>query len=100
MRTTLKLLAIISVVVALASSVFLGFYQCGGYISVRQTVTAVAVASFLLSVATSYRASGNSIKVGGSLTAVFVVLLIMAWYSGQALYMGPNSVSEFFGSGC
>ena len=82
-------------IVTLTCVVFLGFYQCGGYISVWQTVTALAGASFVLFLASIYQTSGNSPKIGVGLTAVFIVLLIMAWYSGQALYMTPSSVYVF-----
>jgi len=87
-------------IVTLTCVVFLDFYQCGGYISVWQTVNAVAGASFVLFVASSYQISGNSPKIGVGLTAVFIFQLIMAWYSGQALYMPPSSVYVFFDPGC
>ena len=100
MKTKLKLAAIILVTVALACAAFLGFYQCGGYVWIRQTVTAVAAGSFLLSVACSYKLSGGSVKKAVGVTTVFTAMFVIAWYSGQAFYIAPTSVSEFFGPGC
>jgi hypothetical protein len=96
----LKSLGLVTVIVALVGMVFLGFYQCGGYIWIRQTVVAVVCVSFVFSLACSYLTFGHSLKMVVGASIILVSLLAIAWYSGQALYITPTSVSEFFGPGC
>ena len=96
----MKILGLVTVIVALVGMVFLGFYQCGGYIWIRQTVVAVVCVSFLMILACSYLTFDNSIKMVAGASIILVPMLAIAWYSGQALYITPTSVSEFFGPGC
>ena len=79
---------------------FLGFYQCGGYIWVRQSVFCAAVLSFLIVIFAVHRISNGKVSRTIGVAVGLSALLILAWYSGQALYINPLNIREFFGPSC
>jgi len=96
----LKIIGIVSVFTAIGCLVFLGFYQCGGYIWVRQSVFCTAVLSYLIALFAVHRISKGKVSRTIGVAIGLSALLILAWYSGQALYITPLSIMEFFGTGC
>lgn len=96
----MKMLGLGGALLSILATFFLGFYQCGGYLWVKEMALVGVVLACLLSVFAAYRHWADVPLAPVSTGLLLALFLFFAWHLGQALYVPPHSIQEFFGPGC